>query len=80
MHADGKSTLASVSKWNLGKVNYHVHFPFPFKTLILHTHLDITVRCLQSEHDCASAYLHMSRTVSVCFSITKKYNLQAGQN
>ena len=22
MHADGKSTLASVSKWNSGKVNY----------------------------------------------------------
>ena len=34
----------------LGKVNYHVRFPFPLKTLILHTHLDITVRCLQSEH------------------------------
>ena len=25
MHADGKSTLASVSKWNLGKVNYPTH-------------------------------------------------------
>ena len=23
MHADGKSTLASVSKWNSGKVDYH---------------------------------------------------------
>ena len=22
MHADGKSTLASISKWNSGKVNY----------------------------------------------------------
>ena len=51
MHADGKSTLASVSKWNLGNVNYHVHFPFPFKTLILHAHLDITVHCLQLEHE-----------------------------
>ena len=26
MHADGKSTLASVSKWNSGKVNWH-QFP-----------------------------------------------------
>ena len=25
MHADGKSTLASVSKWNSGKVNW-LHF------------------------------------------------------
>ena len=23
MHADGKSTLASVSEWNSGKVNYN---------------------------------------------------------
>ena len=26
MHADGKSTLASVSKWNSGKVNYCIMF------------------------------------------------------
>ena len=25
MHADGKSTLASVSKWNSGKVNYQIN-------------------------------------------------------
>ena len=24
MHADGKLTLVSVSKWNSGKVNYHL--------------------------------------------------------
>ena len=26
MHADGKSTLASVSKWNSGKVNCQLNF------------------------------------------------------
>ena len=48
----------------------HIHFPFPFKTLILHTHLDYHCS-LSTVRACAIAYLHMSRTVSVCFSITK---------
>ena len=78
MHADGKSTLASVSKWNLGKVNYHVYFPFPFKTLIVHTHLDITVRCLQSEH--VLVLTCICPELSVYAQYNKKYNLQAGQN
>ena len=25
MHADGKSTLASISEWNSGKVNYQIN-------------------------------------------------------
>ena len=28
MHADGKSTLVSVSKWNSGKVNWLLSFTF----------------------------------------------------
>ena len=38
MHADGKSTLASVSKWNSGKINWFAlleHFPLRESTSIM---------------------------------------------